>query len=334
MQAGGGGILHLYSLALSRTDFDGAPIFPPQRNDHSFHIRHFRSEDDGRTWSDQGMVIQPGGAADGADACNVWSGSVLQDRTGQTLFGYTGIRDISPDRPFLQTICVGTGVAPGVMTEAPAAAISCPLRDYDQIKALGFYLGPKARLGDRAGEEGGPIMAWRDPFLVRDRNGELNAFWSAKLGPAIPAIARARLAEGPAGIAIAELLPPIELPDATEYTQSEVPKIYFDKASGLWLLLVAACDRAFEGQPDSKVNFQQRLYTSPTLDGSWASALVSGSRLTGVDYVFGASLIDHDLVTGMLSVFGPFTEQAGPEHQLSFPVVRTLDVKSELNSAS
>jgi len=324
----GEGHLHLYCLALSRTDFDGSAILPRQRNDHSFHIRHFRSADNGLSWRDQGVAIQPGGASDGADAFNVWSGSVIMGKTGQTLFGYTGVRNISPARTFLQTICVGAGPTPDAMTTVPAAAISCPLRDYDQITRLGFYLGPLDRLGDRAGEEGGPIMAWRDPFLVRDHNDELNAFWSAKIGPTRPAIARARLTEGPAGVSMTELLPPIELPDAAEYTQSEVPKLYHDKASDLWLLLVSACNRQYEGQPDSEVEFQQRLYTSTSLDGQWESALVSGSVLTGLDGMFGCSLVDHDLVAGTLSVLGPFTEQAGPEKQLSFPPVRNVSLTS------
>ena len=171
-------------------------------------------------------------------------------------------------------------------------------------------------------------MAWRDPFLVRDHNDELNAFWSAKIGPTRPAIARARLTEGPAGVSMTELLPPIELPDAAEYTQSEVPKLYHDKASDLWLLLVSACNRQYEGQPDSEVEFQQRLYTSASLDGQWESALVSGSVLTGLDGMFGCSLVDHDLVAGTLSVLGPFTEQAGPEKQLSFPPVRNVSLTS------
>ncbi|MAN67153.1 hypothetical protein [uncultured Hyphomonas sp.] len=323
---GAEGDLHLYCLALSRTGFDGSSILPCQRNDHSFHIRHFISDDEGASWRDAGMAIAPGNAEDGADTHNVWSGSVLAGRDGQILFAYTGIREVSAERPFLQTICIGRGTAPDAMTHAPPAAISCPARDYDQITELGFYVGPRDRLGDRAGEEGGPIMAWRDPFLVRDHDGELNAFWAAKIGPTAPAMARARLAETPEGVALAELLPPIELPHASEYTQSEVPKLSFDKGTQRWLLLISASDRMYEAQPDAEVRQHQRLYASDTLDGPWSPALASGSLLTGLDYMFGSSLVGHDMSRGMLSLLGPYTEQAAPEKQLSFPMVRNLDV--------
>ena len=324
------GALHLYCLALSRTDLNGFPILPPQRNDHAFHVRHFRSDDAGATWRDLGVAVEPGNTVDGADARNVWSGSVLADGSGSTLFGYTGIRDISPERPFLQTICIGRGDTPAEMTMPPTGAISCPLRDYDQITELGYYLGPRDRLGDRSGEEGGPIMAWRDPYLVRDHSGELNAFWSAKIAPTVPAIARARLAEGTDGVTLAELLPPIELPDAASYTQSEVPKLYFDAGARCWLMLVSACDRMFEGQPDTDVKLQQRLYSSATLSGAWSPALETGSLLPELEFIFGASLVAHDLSKGTLSVLGPFTEQAGQDRQLSFPGIRELTVTPAL----
>jgi len=68
--------LHLYCLALSKTDASGAAITPPDRNKHQFHIRHFVSLDQGNSWTDHGPVLQPGQIADGSDARNVWSGSV------------------------------------------------------------------------------------------------------------------------------------------------------------------------------------------------------------------------------------------------------------------
>ena len=316
--------LHLYCLALSRRSFEGEEILPTARNDHSFHVRHFRSEDGGQSWRDLGAALLPGLAEDGADARNVWSGSVLPRGPSDFLFGYTGVRERGADRPFLQTICVGASTSPGRMLQASARALSCPLRDYESILDAGFYLGPKSLLGDRMGEEGGPILAWRDPFLVRDGSGVLNAFWSAKIGPSVPAVARARLRETEAGVELDKLYAPLRLPDAHEFTQAEVPKVYFDEGSGLWLLLVSACDRIFEGQPDGGVKQEQRLYVCESLDGAWRPAAKGGSVLPGTQHMFGSSVTRLDFAHGKLSLIGPFSENAGTEKQLSFPPVRDI----------
>ena len=71
------GIVHLYCLALSRTGHDGAPISPDHRNEYPFHIRHFTSADNGRSWKDEGVFAGPREVGDGAFARNVWSGGML-----------------------------------------------------------------------------------------------------------------------------------------------------------------------------------------------------------------------------------------------------------------
>ncbi len=319
-----GDTLHLYCLALSRRGHDGAPILPPQRNDHGFHVRHFVSPDGGTHWRDLGSVLEPGRAGDGADARNVWSGSVTRLGDGLVAFGYTGLREAGAGRRFLQTICAGLGGDPDRMDRAPAAAISCPLRDYEMIRDAGYYLSPLNELGADGGEEGGPIMAWRDPFLLEDEGGVLHAFWSAKLAPTRPTIAHAILARRGDDIVLDRLLAPIALPDSEAFTQAEVPKIYLDRPSGQYLLLISGCDRMFEGQPDSDVSQQQRLYRADSLDGPWHGALDGESVLGGLNGLFGSSLIGHDLSAGRIEVLGPFTENAGLPLQLTFAPVRSV----------
>jgi hypothetical protein len=317
------GALHLYCLALSRTGADGLPITPPQRNDHAFHIRHFISADGGARWRDLGPAMTPGGAGDGADARNVWSGSVLRLHDGRYAFGYTGLRAGGPGRRFLQTICIGFGATPDRMDTPPAHALSCPLRDHRAIREAGYYLPEAGNLGADAGEEGGPILAWRDPFLLMTPDGVLHAYWSAKIAPTRPAIAHARLRLQADGFAIASLSAPITLPDAHEYTQAEVPKLYPD-GSGGWLLLISSCDRLYEGQPDSAVRQQQRLYRGPSPLGPWTPAQGSGAVLSGLDFQFGASLTGVGPHGRSIDVLGPFTENGGPQRQLTFPPVRRL----------
>lgn len=321
------GIWHLYCLALSRTTESGSPILPPQRNDHAFHIRHFMSSDAGTSWRDMGPVLLPGNIQDGADERNIWSGSVFQLNDQQVAFGYTGVRECGSDRQFVQTICVGTGPNPTTVTDFTSTPISCPIRDYDAIRTLGYYLGPLETLGSNAGEEGGPIMAWRDPFLFRTNEGRLHAFWSAKRAPTVPVIAHARLTESNGQILLDELLPPIDLPDALLYTQAEVPKVYRDPSSGDYVLLISACNRMFEGQPDGEINQEQRLYRSADIRGPWLPICESNSLLTGLDFMFGSSLTEFDLGIGELKILGPFTENAGPERQLSFAPTVTLKLE-------
>lgn len=322
------GSLHLYCLALSKTMADGTPITPPERNDFSFHIRHFVSSDHGNSWNDEGAVLTPGQVSDGADARNVWSGSALALSDGRIAYGFTGVRDCGVDRSFLQTICIATGPDAYSVDVIPPVAISCPLRDYDMIVEKGYYLGPRNGLGSNVGEGGGPIMAWRDPFLFEDCASNLHAIWSAKIAPTIPAIAHARLKRNGDHIVLDELSPPIELPDPDLMTQAEVPKLYRDPVSGSLLLMVSACDRRYEGQPDKELTHYHRIYHSSDLRGPWQAMTPDGSRIPGLDGLFGASIISHNLADGRFRIFGPYTENAGPAKQLRFAEPRDILITS------
>lgn len=310
--------LHLYCLALAKTHSDGTRILPPDRNDFTFHVRHFVSEDRGISWRDHGAIMYPKQTDDGSDARNIWSGSVLGLEDKTVAFGYTGVRDCGPERSFLQTICIATGPSPAGPDSWPRAAISCPIRDYEAICDRGYYLGPRDTLGSNAGEAGGPIMAWRDPYLFTDARGELYAVWSAKVSAQEPAIALAKLKRSGTDIELAELCAPIRLPDAHLMTQAEVPKIYRDRESGDFLLMVSACDRKYEGQPDKELTHIHRLYRSASLDGPWWTYAKEESALPGLEGLFGASLLDVDLSKGYFTALGPYTENAGPEKQLRF----------------
>lgn len=320
------GELFLYCLALSRVGFDRSPILPAARNDHSFHIRQFTSGDGGVTWIDRGVLLEPGNASDGADSFNVWSGSVFQAEADTAWFAYTGIRDVSLDQPFLQSICLIRSAGIDQFKDGRTFTVSCPIRDYDEITEKGYYLGPRDRLGHSAGEDGGPIMAWRDPYLVYDKDGQLNVFWSAKIGPAVPAIARCIVREGEGGTVSAELMSPIHIPDAEEYSQAEVPKLHFDAGINRWLLLISACNRMHESQPEDEVHMQQRLYLAETLEGPWRPFSKAGSKLAGLDEMFGSSVLSHNLLANEISVLGPYTERASDGLQLSFPEIRQLDL--------
>ena len=318
------GALHLYCLALSRVSLDGRPILPARFNDYRFHYRHFVSSDDGESWRDRGAVLYPGNLADGSDNGNVWSGGVHMLKNRRILYGYTAVEHASPQRRFIQSPVFAEGGVSGP-THFPEAAQSHPVRDRARIVEAGYYLPEAAEIGSDDGEAGGPILAWRDPFIFDD-HGTLRAVWSAKLGPRQPCVAHAAL-ERCAGEWTATLQPPIRLPDADSYTQAEVPKLCRLEDDGSWLMMVSACDRLHEGQPDSEVTKGLRLYRAPAVDGPWAPAFSHGSVIRGVDHLFGASFLDRAVCGGEVRMIAPYTVKIGLERAMSFAPVQTVALR-------
>lgn len=321
---GTGAVADLYCLALSRRTADGAPIAPRDRNDFAFHVRRFRTVDAGESWSDQGAVIGPADIGDGAFARNVWSGSALDLADGRRLHALTGVREAGLGRSFMQTLFLAVGSSSEAAPEPQAVALLCPERDYDRVRGAGYYLGDRASLGADDGEEGGPILAWRDPFLVRGSDGGIEMVWSAKAGPRVPAVGRASLVEHNGSWSVDELHSPMLLPDAATMTQAEVPKIYPDERRSRLYLLISAGDRLHESQPDDEVSKRLQLYVADAVGGPWRPWSEQGSRLPDLDHVFGASVLHADFEAGVLTLVGPITEKADPAQQLTIGPLRTL----------
>lgn len=328
------GVLYLQCLALSRRDSAGNPIDPSNRNDYPFHIRSFQSSDGGLSWMDKGVFLLPVENQDGALERNVWSGAIVARRNEPWLAGFTGIRNLDAERPFLQTICIGQSANGSAMDWVPAAALSCPLRDYNQIRNAGYYLAPKDELGAADGEEGGPILAWRDPFILDAGNSRLEVFWSAKVSPARPAIAHATVRQHGDAFRIETLHPPILLPDDKAFTQAEVPKIYCDPDGGLCYMLISACDRLNESQPADEVTKCLRLYTSASIRGPWIPAFGDTiSEVPGTNNLFGGSILRADFKAGRLTLIAPYSEYASNDLQLTFPAVRSIELPRQNVSA-
>jgi beta-xylosidase len=320
--------LHLYCLALSRVDHDGAPI--PPGNEYFFHIRHFLSLDDGASWTDKGRAIGPGNMADQSDAGNIWSGSVHALEDGRILYGFTGLAAAGPDHNFIQTICFALGSDTSGPDVFPAAAASHPVRDREAIVDAGYYLPAAGDIGHNEGEEGGPILAWRDPHIFQDDDGIMHAFWSAKIAPRIPAVAHAILGVNGDTVSIASLEPPILLPDVDAYTQAEVPKLYKDPATETYYMLIAACNRTHESQPDSAISKETRLYKSRGITGPWETYHPGTSVLDNTDYLFGGSITTINSAESTAQLIAPYTTKIGTDQQLSFEAIRTISFKQAL----
>lgn len=319
-----GNTLNLYCLALARQDRFGNPITPDHFNDHPFHYRRFRSADDGRSWRDEGAVLLPGQMGDSSDAGNVWSGGVHQLSSGKVLFAYTGISHASARRQFVQSIILAEGDASGP-SEFPTVAQSHPIRDREPILEAGYYLPEIDDIGSNDGEDGGPILAWRDPHIFEDESGTLHCLWSAKVGPTEPAVAHAIL-EKQKQTWVTHLQPPIHLPDAQQYTQSEVPKLCLDEASGELLMMISSCDRLSEQQPDSEITKNLRLYRSKRIRGPWTSVFDHGSLVEGLDHHFGASFIDPLARESRVRLVSPYTVKAD-DNAMTFAPIRTVSLR-------
>ena len=301
--------IHLYCLAVPRR-FGEREIRPSERNQFAFHIRHFTSEDQGVSWVDRGAFLQTTDANS-----NIWSGSMLAEPDGP-ISAYTKTIWEEPDHPFVQSICVGRSVNFDSYEGSGFTVISDPIRDRKAIIEAGYYLADPGEIGSKDGEEGGPILAWRDPFLFKHRT-EIEVIWCAKTAPSIPAIARARLEQRQDGFFGVELLPPIRLPDAAEFTQAELPKIWKDNSTGCFMLLVSACNRQHEHQPDSEVFKEMRLYVSEDVSGPWKAWSTSTSRVEFPPNAFGVSPYLWDASGDGFTSIVPLTEQATSGEPLS-----------------
>jgi hypothetical protein len=326
-----GDTLTLFTLALARRNAKGDPVTPADRNNYPFHVRRFVSEDDGATWRDNGAFLSPGPAAGGVMAHNVWSGSAILSE-GRLLFGFTGVRKPAPGRSFLQSICL-LPVAQGSAAPKPSdtIVISDPEADYQGIIDAGYYLGPREILGDDRGEEGGPILAWRDPFLFARADGSIDAFWAAKTAATTPAVAHARLIRRDGGFRC-KLLSPISLPDGADFTQAEVPKVYRDPEGAGYLLLISTCNRLREDQPDTEVSKEMRLYRAVRPEGPWRPYRGDESIIPGITHLFGGAFSSFERSANTATLIAPYTEMSAARKQLTFAPPVTIDLRDEVDA--
>ena len=110
-------------------------------------------------------------ASDGHDARNIWSGGVLNLGANGKLHAYTGISQGDEDHPFIQSLAIGFCGHEEMLSHGNV--ILCPIRDREELLNADYYLPDANSIGSKEGEEGGPILAWRDPFLFRDHDGTL-----------------------------------------------------------------------------------------------------------------------------------------------------------------
>lgn len=299
---------HLYCLALGRADSNGEWIDPDDRNEHAFHIRAFVSHDRGQSWSDQGVFQRPGLCTDGADSANVWSGDAHRSPDGTYWFAATGVRQKDREHPFVQSLVLGRSES-STTFDGELHTLLAADTDYDQLRAMGYFLGPKKDLGHRDGELGGSILALRDPFIVAhiEHSEVFEVVFAAKTHNGEPAMGHVtvNLASGEPRLKV--LHAPIRLPDADQFTQFEVPKVIWDASRSRYLLLASTADRIDEDQPEEEVKRHLRLYYAASLSGPWHTATERGSVILGTGTRFGATVLELDSTQQQLLCFAPLT---------------------------
>jgi hypothetical protein len=142
-----------------------------------------------------------------------------------------------------------------------------------------------------------------------------------------PAIAHARIEERAGQFKLAELYPPILIPDAESFTQLELPKIMYDDIRQQYCLIISTCNRLFEGQSDAEVDKKIRMYESRSIEGPWI-AYRGDSELTLSDpHLFGLSVLNADFANRALHCISPYTEAAQADKALSISSMFTIPLK-------
>jgi hypothetical protein len=313
-----GDVIHLYCLAVSRLKTDGTILQPIERNNFPFHIRHFTSINDGRTWTDEGCFLDPKTWSEKSSYYNVWSGSIEPTPDGKKLTAFTVLEQIDAHHKFIQNIGLAISDDGFKIDQIIDLSLSSPYRDWENITNKGYYLDKPKKLGANAGEEGGPILSWRDPFIFFDNEDEVNLFWGGKVSPTKGALVRAKLQKNGTGYKIARLYPPVTVPDGNEFTQLELPKVLHDKESGFYYLIVSSCNRLYEGQSDEEVDKCVRIYKSTSIDGQWETL---GGKILGSENLFGPTILKTDFKNNRLLCIAPFTDAAEKELSLTFSQV-------------
>lgn len=328
------GRIDLYCLALARSCADGKAIWPGDRNAFPFHVRRFRSNDSGETWIDCGCFFAPTDTGDGSLGRSVWSGSCISLEQGRTLHALTSLRALERSRPFIQALFLAEAEDDAEALSPPPEPVLCPLRDFQKIRAAGYYLGTQADLGTSEGEEGGPILAWRDPFLWRDEAAQLHMLWSAKASANEACVGHAVLARDKSGSWTASLQPPIRLPPDEAITQAEVPKLYAASSGEGLYLLISGCNRRRETQPDHEVAKTHNLYRSEALRGPWRPHAVSSELAVGKPFLYGGSFLARVIGPPTARLVAPYTERAEAHLQLTFAEVQMVALGRESDRSS
>ena len=279
------GVTHIYAQAAERV-----PGEPREARYWRAYWRHFTSTDEGHTWIDEGPALCPRTGSVASDAKAIWSGSVMVLTDGRKLAAYTGL---AAGHLALQSISLALSDDGSEFVRlAESRPLLSPIKDYDRLRDLGYYLGERATVGDAAAEADGTFMALRDPFLFR-HDSQLHMLFGAKAvdGSSVTRAVGHAIIRDAVTEPECELLPPIRIPDGHEFNMLELPNVL--RHDGMYYLIVSTAQLAHVGQSDLDTQRSVRIYRSEALESGWRPYGNAGTHvvLEPRSRLYGLSLI-------------------------------------------
>jgi len=279
------GTLHRYALSAPTKG-----ITPNERHQHAF-VRHAVSKDSGASWKDLGAAIEPQPMGTWPDHV-IWTSSVLLRK------------DAEGKKEFLMFI-TGRSGGDEDWTQQIGLARS---RDGQHFSVPEVILSPQETLGYDISDGDGIIMAWRDPFLIRDpKDGRWHMLFSAKSKDGCGVI------RPTVGHAVAEdeslthwsLRPPMELPQY--YRQVEVP--YMLHRNGRYYLFVSTqANPRMEANAGKEAAF--RGYVGDSITGPWSLIYEDSDRVYG-HKIYAPTLFEKKHGSGDYGAVTFFSEDTG-----------------------
>lgn len=244
----------------------------------------------------------------------IWSGSIEPLADSRKLVAFTALERSDHKHNFIQNIALAISKDGNSVDEVIYPTLSSPRKDWEMITKKGYYLSSIEKLGSDSGEERGPILAWRDPFIFKNADGKTNLFWAGKVAPKRSALVRAELEYNGTSFSLKKLYPPVTVSDGDDFTQLELPKVIHDPKGGWYYLIISTCNRIYEGQLDEEVEKQVRVYKSKSLDEQWQLM----GKILKDENLFGPTVLSTDFKNNRLLCIAPFTDAAKNDLRLTF----------------
>jgi hypothetical protein len=264
-------------------------------------IRHFCSEDEGLHWYDCATALAINPDRDAFDSYVIWSGSTLPLADGRVLMAYTGLQapkvtQINSRRLALQSIGLAMSYDGGYTFARPAQPLISAARQYDELRRLGYYFGPKETLG-MIDEPDGTFMTLRDPFLFME-DEILHIFFGAKMDAGNDGQTRIINAVGHAVITNINRLDqctlcrPIRFSNETDFNQCELPNVF--RRGAYYYLIISATYLHYIGEPDTDVDKTVRIYRSQDIESGWEPFGENGKHIileNKRDHLYGLNIL-------------------------------------------
>lgn len=277
-------------------------------------IQHFVSSDQGESFVNVGTAINISQDPSQFDAFNIWSGCAYELDTGKVISLYTGLargsKRLKGHRRYtLQSIGGAISTDGGASFKKIHEPLISPIRDYEKMKELGYYLGPKSTLGE-IDDPDGTFMCLRDPEVFVDDAG-IHVLFACKVkctetqNDIRNGVGHAIISDGDS--LTLEIKEPIFIAKETDYNQLELPGLF--KSNGRYYLIVSTTKLEYIGQPDTDAMKTVRLYYTDKLDGrEWEPFGDCGRHIilnSKRDGIYGPKILHNHMIEG-LHCFRPF----------------------------